>query len=79
MSNSQSVNIDNVNDEVNVVLTFGSNPNSVSAGFTLSDGATADPASPLTVDFTTPVTITLTAEDGVTERIWTVNVTVASE
>jgi hypothetical protein len=42
--------------------------------FTVSEDATADPVSPLTEDFSDPVTITVTAEDN-TEQIWTITVT----
>jgi hypothetical protein len=48
------------------------------AVFTVSEGATADPESPLTADFTGPVLITVTAEDN-TEQVWTITVTEAAE
>jgi hypothetical protein len=42
--------------------------------FTISAGATSSPATGTTGDYTTPVTITVTAEDGITTQDWTVTV-----
>lgn len=45
---------------------------------TLSEGAISDPESDVTQDFTNPVTYQVTAEDGVTEQDWTVNVSLTN-
>ncbi|MBA7556104.1 hypothetical protein ES705_48802 [subsurface metagenome] len=45
------------------------------ATFDLSPGATAIPASGATADFSAPVIYTVTAEDEITEEVWTVEVT----
>ncbi|MEL6557178.1 MAG: BspA family leucine-rich repeat surface protein [Bacteroidota bacterium] len=41
--------------------------------FTLSEGATCQPASGETVDLTNPVTFIVTAEDGITTQEWTIS------
>ena len=41
----------------------------------VSAGASVNPASGVTLDFTNPVTYTVTAEDGTTTKDWTVTVT----
>ncbi|MEO1253825.1 MAG: DUF6055 domain-containing protein, partial [Bacteroidota bacterium] len=41
--------------------------------FTLSDGATSEPASGEAIDLTNPVTFVVTAEDGITAQEWTVS------
>ncbi len=41
--------------------------------FTLSDGATSEPASGVAVDLSSPVTYTITAEDGTTTQAWVVS------
>jgi hypothetical protein len=46
--------------------------------FTLSSGATSAPASGMEGDYSNPVTITVTAEDGITTQDWTVTVTEAA-
>jgi len=42
---------------------------------TISLGATIDPASGVAQDFSQPVQYTVTAQDGVTQKIWTVTIT----
>ena len=44
---------------------------------TISSGATVSPASAAAADFTDPVEYTVTAEDGTTNKVYTVTVTVA--
>jgi len=46
---------------------------------TLSYGATIDPLSGVSQDFTSPVVYTVTAEDAVTEQEWTVTITQEAE
>ncbi len=41
--------------------------------FTLSEGATCQPASGEAIDLTSPVTFTVTAEDGITIQEWTIS------
>lgn len=67
--------IDEGDSEVVVFVDSSVNPhNSLTATFTLSEGASSVPLSPITNgDFTSPVEITVTAEDD-TERIWTIYV-----
>jgi hypothetical protein len=58
-------------------MPFESDLTNLTATFTLSDGATADPASPLTGNFLSDVTITVTAEDDETVKEWVVAVITA--
>jgi hypothetical protein len=60
---------------VTAVLAAGQDISAVTPTFTLSPGATSDPASGVEDDFTNPVTVTVTAEDEVTEQEWTVTIT----
>jgi hypothetical protein len=53
------------------------NLTSLTPTFTLSAGATSDPASETEGDYSTEVTITVTAEDGTTIQDWIVNVSEA--
>lgn len=52
---------------------------SLTPTITVSGGATIDPTSGTARNFTSPVTYTVTAEDTVTEQVWTVTVTQESE
>lgn len=64
---------------VALVMPFGTDLTDLTATFTLSAGATASPTSPITNgDFSSPVTITVTAEYN-DAQVWTVTVTEAAE
>jgi methionine-rich copper-binding protein CopC len=63
--------------DVEILSGYGSVVDSLVPEITLSEGATGDPASGDTVDFTLPATFTVTAEDELTTQDWTVTVTVA--
>jgi len=66
--------IDRVNHTVDVEMAAGTDLTTLVPDFLISYGATADPASGSTVDFTNPVTITITAADNSTVD-YTVTVT----
>src|SRR5690606_34183576 len=72
--------IDATNKTIDIELEYGTDLTSLVAEFTLSDGATAKAGdvvqeSGVTAnDFTSPVTYTVTAEDGVTVQDWIVTV-----
>ena len=70
--------VDSQADTAFVQILFGmdSQLDSLVAILTLAEGATSSPASGDTLDFTDPVIFTVTAEDGVTSRDWTVRVVV---
>ena len=74
--------IDDVNHTVDIEVSLGTDLSSLTATFTLSAGATADiggtpQESGVTVnDFTSPVTYTVTAQDGITTQDWVVTVTI---
>ena len=67
--------IDPASRQVELLVPFGSDLTSLVPVITASPGATVDPASGTAVDFTSPVTFTVTAEDGTTKLSWTVNTT----
>jgi len=62
---------------VDITVINGTDPSALSPTITLSAGATIDPLSGDTLDFTLPVVYTVTAEDGITTEAWTVTVTVS--
>ena len=69
---------------VAVTVPYGTNPANLIAIFTLSPGASAKVGATAQIsgstsnDFTSPVTYTVTAEDGSTKQDWIVTVTVAA-
>ncbi|PIB35056.1 hypothetical protein BFP72_06425 [Reichenbachiella sp. 5M10] len=67
--------IDATNHTVDVEVAIGTDVSGLTPSFTLSAGATSDPASGTAVDFSSAVTYTVTAEDGVTASDWVVRVT----
>ena len=71
--------IDAVTHTVEIEVAFETNLSSLTPTFTLSEGASSNPASGAIINFsnsdTNPVTITVTAEDGSTTQDWTVTVT----
>ena len=69
--------INSTDHTVHIEVATGTNVTSLSPVITLSTGASIDPESGTAVDFTNPVTYTVTAEDGSTQD-WTVTVTVAT-
>ena len=70
-----NVVIDPDRKEVNVEVSSGTDITSLIPSFELSSGAVVSPASGTVTDFTSPVTYTITAEDGSTVQAWTVTVT----
>ena len=69
--------INNTNHTVDIEVVAGTNITALAPVITLSSGATVNPVSGTPVDFTSPVTYTVTAEDG-SSQDWTVTVTVAT-
>ncbi|MFZ9935781.1 MAG: DUF5018 domain-containing protein [Luteolibacter sp.] len=57
--------------DVTVTVPFGTDVTTLDPTFTLSPGATADPPSGTTRNFTTPQSYTITARDGLTTRTYT--------
>jgi hypothetical protein len=76
-----TASIDEVNHTVDVELESGTDLTALVATFSLSDGATAEvgdvaqTSGTTSNDFSSPVTYTITAEDGTTEQEWIVTVT----
>ncbi len=67
--------IDAVSGEVALTMPYGSDLSSVIPEIEVSAGANLDPAEGTAFDFTAPVSINVTAEDGSTLQQWTVTVT----
>lgn len=66
--------IDTVQAIVTLHIPYGADIRSLAPEFTLSEGAFMQPANGSVHDFSTPVYYTVTAEDGVTSRMWRVEV-----
>ncbi|MDF9801261.1 surface protein [Catalinimonas alkaloidigena] len=71
--------IDTLNHTINVEVAYGTDITALTPSFTLSKGATAVPISDATIDFSTPVTYTVTAEDDSTMQDWVVSVLLVEE
>ncbi len=59
---------------IDLIVPPGTDVTALVPTITLSEGATIDPLSGVGRDFTNEVTYTVTAVDGVTDQVWTVNV-----
>ncbi|NLI87265.1 MAG: DUF5018 domain-containing protein, partial [Bacteroidales bacterium] len=70
--------INSPNGTVSIEVLYGTNATALTPTITVSAGATINPASGVAQNFTSPVTYTVTAQDGTTTKVWTVTVTVAS-
>ena len=70
--------IDPVDHTVAIEVVNGTDLTSLTPAFVVSRGATSVPESGTEGDYSSPVTITVTAEDGSTVQDWTVTVTEAS-
>jgi hypothetical protein len=64
----------NVDHTVEIEVRAGTDLSSLTPTITLSPGATISPASGVTRDFTNPVGYVVTAQDGLTNQVWTVTV-----
>ena len=74
--NQISSTINSQNATVNVVMPFGTDLTNLTPTITISADATISPQSGIAQNFTNPVQYTVTAQDGITTKIWTVTVTV---
>jgi len=74
---TRPASINNTNRTVTVQVGNGTDVTSLQPAITVSSGATVNPASGETIDFSSPVTYIVTAQDGTTSRNYTVNVSVA--
>ncbi|HMM12429.1 MAG TPA: alpha-amylase family glycosyl hydrolase, partial [Bacteroidales bacterium] len=63
---------------VSIEVAHGTGLNSLTPTITVSGGATINPASGVAQNFSSPVVYTVTAQDGITTKQWTVTVTVAA-
>ncbi|MDR2245609.1 MAG: DUF5018 domain-containing protein [Treponema sp.] len=63
---------------ISVTVPYGTSLGSLAPGITVSPGATVSPASGVAWNFNNPVTYTVTAENGTTQKTYTVTVTVAA-
>ena len=69
--------IDTTEHTVAIEVANGTVLTSLMPSFTLSGGATSNPESETSIDFSGEVTIVVTAEDKTTEQEWKVNISVA--
>ncbi len=77
---SKTVTIDSANASIDIEIIYGasSHVDSLVPVITAAPGASTVPADGDTLDFTNPVVFTVTAEDRLATRDWTVTVTVAN-
>jgi hypothetical protein len=73
-----AADIDNDNHTIAIEVEYGTDLAFLTPTFTLSEGASSDPASGTVGDYSSVVTITVRAEDGTTTQDWTIEVTEAS-
>ena len=71
--------IDMDEQEIHIEVEFGTDVTILTPSITISENATIDPMSGVPQDFTDPVVYTVTSEDLVTVKEWTVFVTVADD
>lgn len=71
---SQTSNISTGDHTIEMDVEAGSDLSYLLPNFTLSEGASSDPASGVAQDFTSEVVYTVTAEDGMTTQDWAVNI-----
>ncbi len=70
-----TTSINSIDHTILATIANGSNLSSVTPTITLSAGASVDPASGIAVDFTnSPVSYTVTAENGTSQQVWAVSV-----
>jgi hypothetical protein len=74
MTQLDSFAIDTANAHVTLYVPYGLDTRSLSPGFTVSKAAWITPSSGSTHDLSMPVYYTVTAEDGVTTRLWKIEV-----
>lgn len=70
--------INTTNHTVAIEVAYGTTVTALSPSISVSYGASIDPPGGTARNFTSPVTYTVTAEDGETTQVWTVTVTVDS-
>jgi hypothetical protein len=71
--------INATNHTISIEVDYTADVTDLTPAITMSYGATIDPLSGVSQDFTTPVVYTVTALDGITEQEWTVTVTQEAE
>ncbi|MCX7953859.1 MAG: DUF5018 domain-containing protein [Bacteroidales bacterium] len=71
-----SKSINSANASVYIIMPYGTDITNLTPQITISPGATITPQSGVPQNFSTPVTYVVTAEDGITTKVWTVYVVV---
>lgn len=74
VANADSVIVDSVGMQVIMYMPYGTDSRSLAPTFTISKLATISPASGSVRDFTSPVNYIVTAEDGLTKKVYAVKV-----
>lgn len=72
--NADSVKVDSIGMQVIMYMPYGTDSRSLAPMFTISKLATISPASGSTRNFTSPVNYVVTAEDGITKKVYSVKV-----
>lgn len=71
--------VDNTAHTVALTVPYGTAVTSLTPTIVLATGATISPTSGTATNFTSPVTYTVTAQDGTTQQTYTVTITVAAD
>ena len=74
---SAPATINSANSTVTISVVHGTSLTALTPSITVSAGATISPASGQPQNFSNPVQYTVTAQDGITTKMWTVTVTVS--
>jgi hypothetical protein len=72
--NADSVKVDSIGMQVIMYMPYGTDSRSLAPTFQISNLATISPASGSTRNFTSPVNYVVTAEDGITKKVYSVKV-----
>lgn len=70
--------IDVNNERVDIEVAYGTSLTSLTPTITVSPFATISPLSNVAQNFSSPFEYTVTAQDGTTQKVWTIHVTVAA-
>jgi hypothetical protein len=72
LTGADSTKVDQALLQVNLYLPYGADPRAIAPTFQISPKATIVPASGSVRNFTSPVSFTVTAEDGTTQKVYSV-------
>jgi hypothetical protein len=78
IANQVSSTVNTTNHTVTVNMPYGTVVTSLTPTITVSAGATINPLSGIAQNFISPVNYTVTAEDGTTQQVWVITVSLSN-